>query len=250
MKETDLYPPVKKYLEKHGYEVYGEVINCDITAKKGNEIIVVEMRTSFSVKLLLQAVDRQEITDSVYIALPVVQGKRLPVNYKGIVKLLKRLELGLLLIRFMKVQTRVEAVLHPDSRGRKKNGKRQRAVIREIDGRFKDFNVGGSSSLDRKITAYRENAIQIAVFLSIKGEASPAELRRLGTGNKTGQILHRDFYGWFERVKKGVYTLHENGRKSLKNYREHVGYFEKEYKRRQKEENRIKPSGSPPSSSG
>ncbi len=34
LKETDLFEPVKHYLENQGYDVYGEVKNCDITAKK------------------------------------------------------------------------------------------------------------------------------------------------------------------------------------------------------------------------
>ena len=34
MQETDLFPPVKKYLEANGYTVRAEVKNCDITATK------------------------------------------------------------------------------------------------------------------------------------------------------------------------------------------------------------------------
>ena len=34
MKETDLYLPLKKFLEKQDYEVKAEVENCDVVAVK------------------------------------------------------------------------------------------------------------------------------------------------------------------------------------------------------------------------
>ena len=36
MKETDLYPPVKAFLEAQGYEVKGEVGDCDLVAVRGS----------------------------------------------------------------------------------------------------------------------------------------------------------------------------------------------------------------------
>lgn len=35
MKETDLYPPLKTWLEAQGYVVRGEVGRCDLAAEKG-----------------------------------------------------------------------------------------------------------------------------------------------------------------------------------------------------------------------
>ena len=42
IRETDLYPPVRDYLVKHGYTVRGEVLGCDITAAKDDALIVVD----------------------------------------------------------------------------------------------------------------------------------------------------------------------------------------------------------------
>jgi hypothetical protein len=80
-----------------------------------------------------------------------------------------------------------------------------------------DFNTGGSCR--RKIvTAYREAAIYIACLLESCGPLSPRQLRALGTSPKTHSILYSDFYGWFERVARGVYALRPQGQAELRQY--------------------------------
>ena len=59
--ETDLYPSIKRYLEKLGLEVKGQVCGCDLVAlSQGSpELVVIrEMKQSFTLELVLQAVDR------------------------------------------------------------------------------------------------------------------------------------------------------------------------------------------------
>jgi hypothetical protein len=97
-----------------------------------------------------------------------------------------------------------------------------------MDGRFKDYNTGGTPSTKERITAYKQNAIQIAAYLDRLGQASPSQLRELGTGEKTQSILSRNFYGWFEKVERGIYVLHPHGRACLKKYPEIVGHFMEE----------------------
>lgn len=49
MKETDLYPPVKRYLEGPGYTVKGEVDDCDVVAvRRGEEPVVVELKLTLN----------------------------------------------------------------------------------------------------------------------------------------------------------------------------------------------------------
>ena len=228
IQESDLYLPIKQYLEHQGYSIYGEVHNCDITAKKGDELILIELKTHFSIALLMQAVRRQEISDSVYVAVPVPHNRTNPNQFKGMCTLLKRLELGLILVRFLKTKTKVELIFHPAPCGKRKNSKKRRAILREMDGRFKDYNTGGSPSTKERITAYKQNAIQIAAYLDRLGQASPSQLRELGTGEKTQSILSKNFYGWFEKVDHGIYRLHPHGRACLKKYPEIVGHFMEE----------------------
>ena len=83
IKETDLFPPVRDYLEKNGYTVRSEVRNCDIVAVKDSDVIVVELKTGMNVSLLIQATDRQRITDSVYVAIPDPPGRK-GAHWRGI----------------------------------------------------------------------------------------------------------------------------------------------------------------------
>ena len=71
LRESDLYAPVRDYLEGLGYEVRGEVRGCDIAAVRDGELIVVELKTGFTLELIYQAVDRQRVADGVYVAVPL-----------------------------------------------------------------------------------------------------------------------------------------------------------------------------------
>ena len=96
MLETDLSAPVKSYLEGHGYQVNCEVKNCDIVATKDGDVIVVELKTSINLTLIVQATNRQTFSDSVYVAVPAPNKKSR--HWRGVITVLKRLELGLLLV--------------------------------------------------------------------------------------------------------------------------------------------------------
>lgn len=88
-----------------------------------------------------------------------------------------------------------------------------------------DLNKGGSKG-KKLVTAYREASILIATSLQQYGPLSTKELRELGSDNKkTTSILNQNYYGWFERVKKGVYKLTEKGLEDLQQYPELVEYY-------------------------
>jgi hypothetical protein len=220
MKETDLSQPITAYLQKQGYQVNGEVKNCDITAKKEDELIIVELKTRFSLALVYQVLDRKKITPAVYAAIPVSGSKKFPPNYGNIKNLLKHLEIGLILVRFLKTKTRVEVMLHPQPYELRKRKKKRLNIIREIEGRYGEFNKGGSRVTDQRISTYKQEAIRIAWLLSLKGDMSPKELKSLGCGNKTQQILSSNFYGWFNRVRRGVYSLEKEGLMALEGFKD------------------------------
>ncbi len=222
--EADLYKPVHDYLIKQGYNVKAEVLHCDIIAVKDDELMVIELKRNLNLSLLIQAANRQKFTDSVYVAIASRPDKAMPKNFKGACHLLKRLELGLILVTLLKTKTKVEVLFHPSEYKKRRSHRKRRSIIREINGRTGNFNTGGTTG-KKIITAYRESAIHIAYLLSDKGALSPKDLRSLGTSSKTQRILSDNHYGWFERVKRGVYSLHPQGRKALKNYPELVEHF-------------------------
>lgn len=223
--ETDLFPPVKKYLEANGYTVRAEVKDCDITATKDDELIIIELKLNVNIPLLIQATDRQRITDAVYVAIPRPSNRTQKMRWKGVKHILRRLEIGLI---FVDIELdMVEVVFHPIAFQRRKQKKRRKSLLKEASQRKENLNIGGSSKR-KVITVYRQNAIQIAAYIQQLGPSKPKDLRELGTGYKTLSILGKDFYGWFQRVDRGVYDITDKGKTALKNYAELAGKFKLE----------------------
>lgn len=225
MAETDLYAPVRDYLLEQGYKVRSEVRNCDIVAVRGDDLIVIELKRSIGMTLLAQAIDRQKITDSVYVAVPRPSNmRRWSSQTKSVQALLRRLELGLILVSARSSKPSIQVLFHPVPFARKKRKSAHRAVLTEINGRTGDFNEGGSCRR-KLVTAYRENAIHIACCLSEHGPLAPKALRALGTCDKTTSVLYTNVYGWFERISKGLYALSPKGREEIAAYGELVEHY-------------------------
>ncbi len=224
IKETDLYRPIYDYLTEQGYTVRSEVKDCDIAAVKGEELVVIEMKTSFNATLLIQATQRQKAADSVYVAIPRPKGGAFSKGWNEMCHLLKRLELGLIVVNFKGDAAAAEIIFHPDTLKLTKNKKKRHTIIREIAGRHNDYNTGGSNKT-KLMTAYKENAVQIACCFERFGPLSPKQLRKLGTGPKTYSILSKNFYGWFEKTGPGLYNLHPEGKKCLQECQELYEYY-------------------------
>lgn len=217
MKETELYAPIKTYLEGQGYTVKAEVKDCDLVAIRGDEPpVIVELKLSLSIALLMQGIDRQTITDAVYVAVPAGKGKRWASQVKDAVKLCRRLGLGLISVRFDRATPGV--LLHCDAgpyRPRKVKA-RKTALLKEFERRVGDPNTGGQTK--RKIiTAYRQDALRIAVALT-NGPNKPRILAAELGVEKAAGILQADHYGWFERIERGVYGLRPAGHDALNTY--------------------------------
>lgn len=228
--ETDLYKPVKDYLEAQGYQVQGEVNGCDLVAIMEDDLIAVEMKTSFNLKLLVQAVKRQRAADSVYVAVPKPKGGNRTSAWRDMCMLLRRLEIGLITVDMKKSSENVEVHFHPHTFDRLKSfsaNKRIRySIIREATGRSGHYNTGGTNRT-KLITAYREQAIHIACCMMRFGRMSPAQLRKMGTSPKTANILRDNHYGWFTRVSRGLYELNDSAREFINCYPELMEHYMK-----------------------
>lgn len=226
--EVDLYEPVKLYFTNLGYMVYGEVKDCDVAAIKEDELVVIELKLTINVTLLIQATKRQRITDQVFIAIPKPNYSLRSKKWRDLCYLVRRLELGLILVEFQEDEASAKVVIEPGLFDRKKSmqlsKKRRTSVMKEIAGRSGDFNVGGSRQTEI-LSAYKENCIYIACCLIQFGPLSPKALREIGTGEKTSSILSRNYYGWFERIQRGVYVISDQGKMELDAYAEFVAYY-------------------------
>lgn len=217
VRETDLYPPVKAWLEKNGYEVHGEVGGCDVAARRGDELVLIELKLAVNLDLILQLLKRQEAAESVYAAVPApkfMNNRR----WRELCRLLKRLEAGLIVVFLDSPVQRLELLFHPIRQERRLTKARGKAILTEMNGRSADRNVGGSSR--RKImTAYREQALLTAELLVGLKTASPKELKAAGAADKAGDIMRDNHYGWFERVARGRYALTESGHAAVAEYK-------------------------------
>ncbi|WP_226666388.1 DUF2161 domain-containing phosphodiesterase [Metabacillus litoralis] len=226
--ESDLYKPIQQHFIREGYKVYGEVKDCDMAIVKDDELIVIELKLNLSVDLLIQATKRQKLTDLVYIAIPKPRYNLRSKRWTDICHLVRRLELGLIIVSFVGNRKQLDVVCHPASFDRKKsnsrNKRKRELLLKEIRGRSADYNIGGSYRT-KIMTAYKENCIQIAAYLHFFGELSPKSLKEIGTGDKTPSILTKNYYGWFKRVKRGVYSISEKGVKELIEFQDLSDYY-------------------------
>jgi hypothetical protein len=214
MPETDLYGPIKRFLEGQGYIVKGEIGPCDIMAVRGDEDpVVVELKERLNLALVLQAVDRLAVSHSVYIAFRIGKGQSASwrSRRKQVTGLLRRLGLGLLTVSG---RGTVRPVLDPAPYRPKPDARRRGRLLKEFVERVGDPEVGGSSTRQR-LTAYRQDALLCAEELTDVGVLKVSVLRERTGVSRAGTILRDNHYGWFERVKTGHYELSPKGRREV-----------------------------------
>ncbi|AMQ06329.1 DUF2161 domain-containing phosphodiesterase [Sporosarcina psychrophila] len=226
--EVDLYKPVKEYFTQQGYDVHGEVNECDVAAVRDQELVLIELKLSLSIDLLIQATKRQRLTNEVYVAIPRPKLNFRSKKWKDSCHLVRRLELGLILVSFLENDAQVEIVFHPASFDRKKSmqrsKKKRNAMLTEMEGRLGDYNIGGSCQT-KIMTAYKENCIHIACCLLELGPLSPKSLRKMGTGEKTLTILNKNYYGWFDKIQRGIYMISDIGKNELHEFPDLISYY-------------------------
>ena len=208
-RETDLYPAIKGFLEDQGYVVKAEVGAADVVALRGAEPpVVVELKLGFSLALFHQCIARQQVSDDVYMATARQPGKRFARALKDNIGLARRLGLGLITVRLS--DGLVEVHCDPGPFSPRKSPRRQNLLLREFARRQGDPNDGGQTRAGL-VTAYRQDALRLAVYLFEAGSSRGADVAR-ETGVRVATRMMRDnHYGWFERVDKGIYGLTPTG---------------------------------------
>ncbi|MBT3557907.1 MAG: hypothetical protein HN644_03910 [Rhodospirillales bacterium] len=209
-REQDLYDPIKAFLEGQGYEVKAEVGACDVVAVRGCEpVVVVELKSRFNLELILQAVDRVSLSSQVYVAFADEKGGIWRRQRKRVVKLCRMLGIGVLLVRLGKTD-KVTAALDPQEYKPKINPKKRGRMLKEFSERVGDPNTGGVTRTTI-MTSYRQDALRLVHALNKGGEQAPAKLRDNTGIERAGLILRDNHYGWFERVRRGIYELSPQG---------------------------------------
>ncbi|MCW3474057.1 DUF2161 domain-containing phosphodiesterase [Limobrevibacterium gyesilva] len=215
--EVSLYRPVKAFLERLGFAVKGELRGCDVVAVRDGEpplVVIAELKLGFSLELLLQAVDRMQTADEVWLAVPATRRGR--DRDRRAHRLCRLLGIGLLAVNA--ARDNVEILVEPAPYRPRTNRRKRGLLLREFTRRRGDPAQGGSTR--RPImTAYRQQALACAVALQ-DGPKRPRDLRPIAP--EAPKILLRNVYGWFERVQYGVYSLGPLGQDALKTWAAHI----------------------------
>jgi hypothetical protein len=213
--ETSLYLPVKRFLEKLGFTVKGEIGGCDIVGLSDGDppvVVVCELKVAFNLELILQAVDRAAASDEVWIAARLSsrgKGRESDARYRN---LCRRLGFGMLGVTD---KDDVEVLVKPPSTGPRRNLRKRSRLLLEHERRQGDPVQGGSTTRAPIMTAYRQQALACAAALA-HGPQRPRNLKpQIPDAPK---ILLRNVYGWFINAERGVYTLTEAGHAALKRW--------------------------------
>jgi hypothetical protein len=216
--ESTLYLPVKRFLEKLGFEVKGEICGCDLVALREGEpaaVVIGELKLSFTLDLVLQAVDRTAACDEVWLAVRASRRGRGRESDARVKKLCRFLGFGLLAVT---ATGKVEVIVEPVPWRPRRDAKRRSRIVEEHRKRQGDPASGGSTRLPI-MTAYRQQALACAAALA----DAPARPRELKTNVPDApKILLRNVYGWFVRVERGVYALSDAGKAALVRWKAHL----------------------------
>jgi hypothetical protein len=212
--ETALYRPVKMFLESLGYACKGEIGGCDIVGLKEAEppvVVIGELKLSFNLELVLQAVDRASLGDEVWLAAKLSargKGRESDARFRN---LCRRLGFGMLGVG---AKGEVAVLVSPAAAMPRKDAKRRSKLVDEHNRRRGDPMEGGGAKKPQ-MTAYRQRALACAALLCA-GPARPRDLRSVAPD--AGTILLDNVYGWFERTERGVYRLTQLGEAALQRW--------------------------------
>ncbi len=212
--ETALYLPIKSFLEAAGYAVKGEIGGCDLIGLTDGEppvVVICELKMTFNLELILQAVDRAAASDEVWIAARVSAKGKGREGDRRFRDLCRRLGFGMLAVSDNDL---VDILVSPVAPMPRKNARRRSRLVDEHRRRKGDPALGGST---RKpiMTAYRQQALACAAAIK-SGVQRPKDMREAAP--KAPQILRDNVYGWFERIDRGIYALTELGTEALKRW--------------------------------
>ncbi len=86
--------------------------------------------------------------------------------------------------------------------------------MREFARRQGDPNDGGQTRAGL-ITAYRQDALKLAVYLFEVGASKGADVARETEVVRATAMMRDNHYGWFEKVEKGIYGITAEGAQAV-----------------------------------
>lgn len=190
-----------------------------IGAPEGSEPIIVELKTGFTLSLFHQAINRQSMSDQVYIAVPRKSGKAALVAIRRNKMLCRRLGIGLITVKLP--EGKIVVHCEPAPFVPRKIKKRKVKLLSEFERRHGDPNEGGMTS-SGMMTSYRQGALRCAKVLHDEGACKGSYVAKMAGFEKATSLMSFNHYGWFERIDRGIYGLTAKGAKALEEHAEAV----------------------------
>src|SRR5215470_15681492 len=165
--ETALYLPVKKFLEKLGFTVKGEIGGCDLVGLSAGDppvVVIGELKLAFNLELILQAVDRAPAGDEIWIAAKMSargKGRESDARYRN---LCRRLGFGMLGVT---ERGHVEVLVKPPTASPRRDHRKRSRLVAEHQRRIGDPAMGGSTRAPI-MTAYHQQALACPAALSVR----------------------------------------------------------------------------------
>jgi hypothetical protein len=178
-------------------------------------VVIGELKLTFTLDLVLQAVDRSAACDEIWLAVRASRRGRGRECDPRVKKLCRFLGFGLLSVP---ASGKVDVIVEPVPWRPRRDAKRRSRIVDEHRRRQGDPAAGGSTR-QPIMTAYRQQALACAAALA-RGPARPRDLKA-GMPDAP-KILLRNVYGWFVRVERGRYSLSEGGKSALIRWKEHL----------------------------
>ena len=72
------------------------------------------------------------------------------------------------------------------------------------------------------MTGYREDCLLVLDAIKDFESVSGKKIKELTAVSAATRIMYNNYYGWFEKVDKGLYRISDNGRNALSDYRETI----------------------------
>lgn len=91
---------------------------------------------------------------------------------------------------------------------------RKTKLIEEFEALHGDPNKGGMIS-SGVMTAYRQAALRCAKVLNDNGPLKASQVANKSSYLKARNLMAANYYGWFERISRGVYDISEVGKDAL-----------------------------------
>jgi hypothetical protein len=248
MKESDLYLPVKEWLEKQGFEVFPEVQIergsniIDVVGINKNFVYAIELKASFGLKVIEQAVKNRFYSNRSYVAVPFQNGGIKDENpnaeyYSGRYKRIERSDhkfarrvcemhgIGVLSLRITATGMITELEESIPAKFIRKECFNRKEIIAICDEQRRKFqtekNITAGVKGGGHLTDYKRTILNVTAYLQKVGKATPKEIIENIEHHYRGNFPHSSLFSSIRDFEMDKFTIEKINNKSFLQLKKH-----------------------------